>query len=442
MGVYFFEGNRHSTTTENNHGAYIQIASWFVAVVMILMTGLRLAIRFRTTRNPGLDDAVCGLGLFFGLCGTVSKSYAVNYGLGQSSAVRDLSQQPKMQIALYTSAMFYVATLFLGKLVVILILIRLTVAKAHLLLLRLSLAVAALWAVGGILTAAFQCRLPYPWKYSKDQCINYMAYWATQGAFDMLTDAVIMAVSLWILSNVQMTFSKRLVVVIAAAAIRIALRRQAEDSSDLFFAMVPFQIATQCHAACSIVIASFPILKPFVSTTATGMLEVSMAKRGGTTYDYTSRRNSGTSVVTEVTARSDKGNRYSRASYGSHPETLSTSQSDGMATGVNYSNQGVVDAEWFPLAETKHHIDIEAGPSPPPQAHIRQEIKPRYSPLVGDGDSFHSSRPVSPITHREANWPLLDHPRGTDGADIVPAGTASEGPFTTSTRVRPADSWI
>lgn len=53
------EGPRHAEITPFDHGALIQIPAWFLMVVMILITFLKLAIRFKATRNPGLDDALC-----------------------------------------------------------------------------------------------------------------------------------------------------------------------------------------------------------------------------------------------------------------------------------------------------------------------------------------------------------------------------------------------
>jgi hypothetical protein len=57
------EGPRHAQVTPFEHGALIQIPAWFLMVVMISVTFLKLAVRFKATRNPGLDDAIC----FFGM---------------------------------------------------------------------------------------------------------------------------------------------------------------------------------------------------------------------------------------------------------------------------------------------------------------------------------------------------------------------------------------
>lgn len=52
------EGPRHAVITADSQGAVLQIAAWFLMVVMILSVLLRLFIRFTTAHLPGTDDAV------------------------------------------------------------------------------------------------------------------------------------------------------------------------------------------------------------------------------------------------------------------------------------------------------------------------------------------------------------------------------------------------
>ena len=53
------EGPRHAVITPDNHGALIQITSWVVMIALVLTTGLRLAVTFKNTPNPGIGDALC-----------------------------------------------------------------------------------------------------------------------------------------------------------------------------------------------------------------------------------------------------------------------------------------------------------------------------------------------------------------------------------------------
>lgn len=59
----FLGGQRHAVVTNDDHGPILQIAIWFLMVAMILMTLLRLAIRFAASRDLGLDDAICVLAM-------------------------------------------------------------------------------------------------------------------------------------------------------------------------------------------------------------------------------------------------------------------------------------------------------------------------------------------------------------------------------------------
>ena len=57
------EGPRHGVVTSDDHGAVLNVVAWFLMVVMILSTFLRLLIRFTTTHVPGLDDIVLAVAM-------------------------------------------------------------------------------------------------------------------------------------------------------------------------------------------------------------------------------------------------------------------------------------------------------------------------------------------------------------------------------------------
>jgi hypothetical protein len=59
----FIEGARHATVTPDDHGAVLQIAAWFLLVVMILATIPRLTIRSTTNHIPRLDDVLVSLAM-------------------------------------------------------------------------------------------------------------------------------------------------------------------------------------------------------------------------------------------------------------------------------------------------------------------------------------------------------------------------------------------
>ena len=110
----YLGGHRHAVVTDNDHGPILQIAMWFLMVTMILITLLRLAIRYADTRRLGLDDAVFVLAMvnfeqtfrlvemadqlqFAGIGSAISLSLAVNHGLGERNAIRDHSKTLALQ---------------------------------------------------------------------------------------------------------------------------------------------------------------------------------------------------------------------------------------------------------------------------------------------------------------------------------------------------------
>lgn len=52
------EGPRHAVITADDQGALLQIAAWFLMVVMILATSSRVMVRLNTSQVPGIDDIV------------------------------------------------------------------------------------------------------------------------------------------------------------------------------------------------------------------------------------------------------------------------------------------------------------------------------------------------------------------------------------------------
>ncbi len=59
----YIEGFRHATVSPDDHGAILQIVAWFMLVVMVLATVLRLLIRFTTSHIPGFDDVFVSLAM-------------------------------------------------------------------------------------------------------------------------------------------------------------------------------------------------------------------------------------------------------------------------------------------------------------------------------------------------------------------------------------------
>ncbi|GME62427.1 hypothetical protein AC579_7044 [Neofusicoccum parvum] len=69
--------------TPDNHGAYVTITASLMLVSMVLLTGLRLSIRYPFTQLFGLDDAAIVISAICAIAQTVAILEAVKAGLGR-----------------------------------------------------------------------------------------------------------------------------------------------------------------------------------------------------------------------------------------------------------------------------------------------------------------------------------------------------------------------
>jgi hypothetical protein len=188
---------------------------------------------------------------------------------------------------------------------------RLTLTKVHLLVIRAIGAVVALWSISAIFAVAFQCGLPTPWDYRSSKCFSAVVFWNVIGSVDILIDVIMIIVPVWLVWTLQMSTSKKIVVIIAfafrilydsslffcqnlliyhrvigAAICRLIYLSILEDSPDpTFVDSVTYNVCTQCNATLAVIVACVPTLKPFMDRVESGLLNVSFHPRApGTTY--------------------------------------------------------------------------------------------------------------------------------------------------------------
>ncbi|KAB8255342.1 hypothetical protein BDV32DRAFT_113330 [Aspergillus pseudonomiae] len=130
-----------------------------------------------------------------------------------------------------------------------------------------------LWAGIGILTAAFQCKLPRPWDYLHGECIQRRNWWNYMCVMNIATDAGIMAHGIFIVARLQMRLKRKLALamifglrtcVIAAGACQAFYANQAVESPDPTADTSPFTISTQVTQCLGLIACCSPELKPFI----------------------------------------------------------------------------------------------------------------------------------------------------------------------------------
>ncbi|KAE8138720.1 hypothetical protein BDV38DRAFT_270266 [Aspergillus pseudotamarii] len=130
-----------------------------------------------------------------------------------------------------------------------------------------------LWAGIGILTAAFQCKLPRTWDYLHSECIQHGSWWSYMCVMNILTDAGVMAHGIFIVTRLQMRLKRKLTLaiifglrtcVIAASACQAFYANETVESPDPTSDTSPFTISTQATQCLSLITCCSPQFKPFI----------------------------------------------------------------------------------------------------------------------------------------------------------------------------------
>ncbi|KYG42592.1 hypothetical protein M433DRAFT_55115, partial [Acidomyces richmondensis BFW] len=259
--------------TFDNQGAILQIAAWFLMVVMILATFLRLTIRFTTRQVPGLDDTILIVAMVI-----IAVSIGVNTGLGKRFSLLSGAQINSVEKDVYVSTLLYLLTIASAKASTLLLIGRLANDIRHVRTVHILSATVLLWTIASLFGVAFACQLPRPWAYTGEKCFDTTAFWDAIGMFDIVTDITLIALPTVVIWDLRMNWQTKLVVVsafafrilaVAAQIARLIFLRQLRWSTDLTYVMA-YGIATQCQMTLAVVTASIPALKPFMDLAASG----------------------------------------------------------------------------------------------------------------------------------------------------------------------------
>ncbi|KAH8422279.1 uncharacterized protein LDX57_000037 [Aspergillus melleus] len=183
----------------------------------------------------------------------------------------------------------------------------------------------SVWALVGIITAAFQCKPPRTWDYLEGQCFRLDVWWDYLGVSNILTEMAIVVQAVLVIARVQTNVKKKVTLasvfalrilfvdpelpifeehpanapsVIVAILCQIVYARQTAHSTNITSDTWPVAISTQLAQCFSIVTACSPQFKPFMeSLRSTGMRIDGMTRYGTSQKGYGSQSASRASTL-------------------------------------------------------------------------------------------------------------------------------------------------
>lgn len=306
-------------STAVDHVDEIAIATLYLLVMMIMAVWIRLTFRFYILRSLQWDDGMVSLALALAIAQSAVIFTGTQHGLGKLQSEMSAAHYTTVEKDLYSSDLLYILSLSLAKVSVIQFLEKLCVAKNHKSICRWSSILVAVWTVPVLFTLAFKCGASSPWDLDNGHCIKIFDFWAAISPVDIGTELVICLLPVYIVKPVQMTFGKKITVIVAfvfrifviiTTIARLVFMKRADSLADMTSAAFAASITTQLNLCVSVMTACIPCLKPFLDAFDSGMLNVSLHKRLGGGYSNSYQNSYAMVSITRGTKESRTRSQY------------------------------------------------------------------------------------------------------------------------------------
>ncbi|EEP79962.1 predicted protein [Uncinocarpus reesii 1704] len=194
-------------------GQSTMITGIVLMAIAVLLVINRFHVHCFTGRTPGFDDYLIVSSLVFCVAMNGVNTAAIQYGYG-----KHVSDVPKhdMNIALklfYCFQVLYKCTINLTKVSIVLLYRRIFVTRfIFRLVCDYIVCLVATFAVASIFASIFQCMpVSRAWDRSiPGTCIDFAAFWNANGAWDILTDAMILTLPLPLLHTLGLPTQQRI----------------------------------------------------------------------------------------------------------------------------------------------------------------------------------------------------------------------------------------
>ncbi|KAK0510420.1 hypothetical protein JMJ35_006852 [Cladonia borealis] len=296
-----FSIKRGSFDRPTDHGPIVAVVTWFMTVASVLWVLVRVGTKLAVSRKLANDDYLIFTALAFSIGQCVAVSIQVNNGLGQHVEALSSSQRATFQQTGYAGDLLFIINLCFAKISVLILLWTISPVRIHHRMAQIIGVIIIVWALTSEFVAAFQCSIPDTWASLGNNCINHNAFWTYFGVMNIITDAALVFLPLFIIKNLQMDGKRKFsifccfgarVLVIASAVAQLVCLQRTSGSEDLTYRVWPAVMCNQLVQNLGIITACVPYIKPFLESLESGMIRTDDLRRRGVTaaYGYKSSR--------------------------------------------------------------------------------------------------------------------------------------------------------
>jgi len=222
------------------------------------------------------DDYAFLCATIFAILQAAGVFFELEKGFGKELDLINPANLVPIHKAAYVADFLYIITLFFSKASTAFLFLRLTPGRGHSIAIWSTISLCVTWAFISILLIAIRCHPKNPWlDTSASVCSNLFARWQFIAALDIVTEAALFAISLYLIWGIQMSMKSKAIVVtafgcrlpvIALAGLRLYFLNLELNSSDPYLHGGPSAVSvTQIEIGYSILASIVPCLKNFMA---------------------------------------------------------------------------------------------------------------------------------------------------------------------------------
>ncbi|KAK0620408.1 hypothetical protein B0T14DRAFT_567155 [Immersiella caudata] len=274
-GLYPGQSAPLATLTSTDQGGVVAIGAALALVFALISMLIRFYVRTQFQRSVGSpDDVASAAAMIFFVIQSGLVFGQVGQGLGK--AINDVTPDGlvALQKSEYASDIFYLLSIWLTKLSIVYLFIRLSPDRNHKRAARACLALTTVFSFVSVVVTCVRCNYSRPWLFINQQCPDMLARWQATAALDIIAEAALFAVAAYMTQGLKTSASKKSIVLIAFSLrflvtipilLRLLYLSNEIFSPDPTLDGVMTTICTQIHIAYAIIATTIPCLRPFMS---------------------------------------------------------------------------------------------------------------------------------------------------------------------------------
>ncbi|KAK5698452.1 hypothetical protein LTR17_023656 [Elasticomyces elasticus] len=271
-----------TAVTDTDHAKIVSVAGWLCMVAGVLCTLARIYIRWPLRLLSGWDDVLCLVATLVAVIQTAVVLRLADTGFGQTEDELRQGQPRNIAKAIYATDILFMMSLWTGRASVSLLLYRLAGASNKPRLYQSLTGIVGALGIISLLAVAVRPNYGQPWIYTAETNSSTLTRWAVNGALSIVSDLLAIALSVFLVWNLQMgtnaktlvitAFSLRLFVLPVTVIRLVSISRVNSAAFTLSYALP--EAYTQLEMHCNLIATTLPCLRLFLTAWNTNFMDM------------------------------------------------------------------------------------------------------------------------------------------------------------------------